>query len=33
MDHGIIEAELSIKSTVICLSFIGDSKPRDHAAT
>lgn len=33
MDNGIIEAELSIKSIVICLSFIGDSKLRDHVGT
>lgn len=33
MDNGIIEAELSIEGTLICLSFIGDSKSRDHVGT
>lgn len=27
------ESELSITCTVICLSFIGDSKPEDHEGT
>lgn len=33
MNNEITEAELSITSTVMCLSVICDSKPRDHVGT
>lgn len=29
----MVEPELPIKGTVICLSFIGDLKPKDHEGT